>query len=162
MGDSGDCSDNSEGEDKYFMSDESGSDDEGNDPALKKLESTFVPEWATNEGIAAALERQYGGDKPINPNKIFVDFYTCSLETIFDTNKKKWDRKSTGDWMSDRLTIAEKLAYDRAMGYVTINIKGSGDRRRSSRRSSRRGSKKGSSSSQASSASSFNNSHRNE
>lgn len=26
-----------------------------------------------------------------------------------------------GDWMTDRLTMAEKLAYDRAMGYVTIN-----------------------------------------
>lgn len=27
----------------------------------------------------------------------------------------------SGDWMTDRLTIAEKLAYDRAMGYVTID-----------------------------------------
>lgn len=54
-----------------------------------------MPEWATTKGVAEALERQYGGDKPINPNKIFVDFYTCSLESIFDTKKKKWDRKST-------------------------------------------------------------------
>lgn len=57
--------------------------------------SSFVPEWATDAGVAAALERQYGGKKPVNPNNIFVDFYTCSLESIFDTKKKKWDRKST-------------------------------------------------------------------
>lgn len=50
-----------------------------------------------------------------------------------------------GDWMSDRLTIAEKLAYDRAMGYVTINTSGNGGS--SSRRSSRRSSRKASSSS---------------
>lgn len=47
-----------------------------------------------------------------------------------------------GDWMSDRLTIAEKLAYDRAMGYVTINTNsssrrnGSMNRRSSSRKAS--------------------------
>lgn len=46
--------------------------------------------------------------------------------------------------MSDRLTIAEKLAYDRAMGYVTINTGGNGS---NSRRSSRRSSRKASSSS---------------
>lgn len=51
--------------------------------------------------------------------------------------------------MSDRLTIAEKLAYDRAMGYVTINTSGRGSSSRTSngRRSSRRSSRKASSSS---------------
>lgn len=34
--------------------------------------------------------------------------------------------------MSDRLTIAEKLAYDRAMGYVTINASGNNSSRGSS------------------------------
>lgn len=47
--------------------------------------------------------------------------------------------------MSDRLTIAEKLAYDRAMGYVTINTGGNSNSRRSSRRSSRKASSSSSS-----------------
>lgn len=56
---------------------------------------SIIPEWATDKAVAEALEKQYGGHKPMNPNKIFVDFYTCNLESIFDTKKKKWDRNST-------------------------------------------------------------------
>lgn len=54
-----------------------------------------IPEWAKPEALKVALERQYGGEKPINPSTIFIDFYTCNLESIFDTKKKKWERKST-------------------------------------------------------------------
>lgn len=47
---------------------------------------------------------------------------------------------NSGDWMIDRLTISEQLAYERAMGYVAINLdQGIGGKRRSSvRRDSRR------------------------
>lgn len=61
----------------------------------ESIDRSVVPDWATDEAVAEALERQYGRDKPINPNKIFVDFYTCNLESIFDTKKKKWARNST-------------------------------------------------------------------
>lgn len=54
----------------------------------------MVPDWAKGKAVAEALERQYGGDKPINPNKIFVDFFTCNLENIFEAKKKKWARNS--------------------------------------------------------------------
>lgn len=55
----------------------------------------MTPEWAKSKNMAETLKRQYGGDTPVNPNHIFVDFFTCNLESIFDTKKKKWARKST-------------------------------------------------------------------
>lgn len=63
------------------------------------MDSPAIPDWATPERIAETLDRQYGGGElgggPINPNKIFVDFFTCSLESIFDVRKKRWARSST-------------------------------------------------------------------
>lgn len=47
------------------------------------------------ERLAKVLDLQFGGDKPVNPNQIFVEFFTCSLESIFDIKKKKWARSST-------------------------------------------------------------------
>ncbi|CAN0557467.1 unnamed protein product, partial [Ectocarpus sp. 12 AP-2014] len=76
-----------------------------------------IPDWARGKALAKILDKQYGGPNPLNPDKIFPEFFTCNLEHIFNTKKQKWDRSSSGNWHTDRLTIAEKLAYQRAMGF---------------------------------------------
>ena len=57
-------------------------------------ERSSIPDWAQGETLAKILERQYGGPNPLNPDKIFPEFFTCDLEHIFNTKKSKWDRSS--------------------------------------------------------------------
>lgn len=77
-----------------------------------------IPNWARGGQLAAALEKQFGGANPINPDTIFSEFFTCDLQRIFDTKKKRYtSRTSSGNWLNDRLTMPERLAYQKAMGY---------------------------------------------
>jgi Inner centromere protein, ARK binding region len=77
-----------------------------------------IPDWARGHLLAAALEKQFGGADPINPDSIFSEFFTCDLQRIFDTKKKRYvTRSSSGNWLQDRLTLPERLAYQKAMGY---------------------------------------------
>ena len=39
------------------------------------------------------LDRQYGRPNPLNPDKIFSEFFTCNLEHMFNTKKSEWDRR---------------------------------------------------------------------
>ncbi|CAN0089835.1 unnamed protein product [Discosporangium mesarthrocarpum] len=114
--------------DEYHM-DEPGSgseesEEEGEEPVQEIVEpqekyhdKSGIPDWARGATLARILDKQYGGPTPINPDTIFPEFFTCDLERIFNTKKSKWDRSSSGNWQRDRLTIAEKLAYARAMGF---------------------------------------------
>lgn len=111
--------------DDYDVEPESGSEsgDDGEEVAQEIAEpqepndKSAIPDWARGKTLAKILDRQYGGSSPLNPDKIFPEFFTCNLEHIFNTKKSKWDRSSSGNWHTDRLTIAEKLAYQRAMGF---------------------------------------------
>lgn len=53
-----------------------------------------IPDWARGKALAKILDKQYGGRNPLNPDKIFPEFFTCNLEHIFNTKKQKWDRSS--------------------------------------------------------------------
>ncbi|CAM9094946.1 unnamed protein product [Chrysoparadoxa australica] len=78
-----------------------------------------IPDWARGQNLAKILNKQYGGPNPMDPDTIFPEFFTCDLERIFDTKKKRYrTRNSTGNWMHDRLTDAEVLAYKKAMNYL--------------------------------------------
>lgn len=57
-------------------------------------ERSSIPDWARGKTLAKILDRQYGGPNPLNPDKIFSEFFTCNLEHIFNTKKSKWDRNS--------------------------------------------------------------------
>ena len=57
-------------------------------------ERSSIPDWARGKTLAKILDRQYGGPNPLNPDKIFPEFFTCNLEHIFNTKKSKWDRNS--------------------------------------------------------------------
>lgn len=65
----------------------SGTDDEDD----KKEKQKKVPEWARGNMLKEALDRQYGisGSKPLDPDVIFHEVQTCSLEEIFGTKAGK-------------------------------------------------------------------------
>lgn len=62
-------------------------------PKTNKSRSA-IPDWARGKALAKILDKQYGGPNPLNPDKIFPEFFTCNLEHIFNTKKQKWDRSS--------------------------------------------------------------------
>ena len=70
-----------------------------------------------------ALERQYGanGHAPIDPDLIFPEVQTCSLEEIFGSKEGKAGqyskRTSSAKWDHDELTLVEKRTYRTQMGY---------------------------------------------
>ena len=64
------------------------SSDEGNsdtDSENNEKKQQNIPEWARGEQLKLALEKQYGlnGHIPLDPDKIFPEVQTCSLEEIF-------------------------------------------------------------------------------
>lgn len=79
----------------------------------------FVPEWAREPNVSAALKRQALRD----PDEIFEPFHTqrCDLREIFAGFKKKkrfHRRTSSGNWFKDRLHWKEELEYKRQMGFL--------------------------------------------
>lgn len=101
--------------DTYEMSDHGESDsDEDSEPQPKKR----VPDWALRQNLCRALEIQYGSKNRIDPDEIFGEVQTCDLEAIFDQKKSRYMRRtSSGNWTNDKVTLAEKLAFKRVMGY---------------------------------------------
>lgn len=83
--------------------------------------SIQIPEWAQRTNLNRALEMQFAdGPQRMDPDKIFGEVETCNLEEIFGdvkTKKRYHKRTSSGNWSKDHVTVAEKLAYKRAMGY---------------------------------------------
>ncbi len=64
------------------------SDDEGSgtdDEESNKKKQERIPEWAQGPKLKEALERQFGlnGHTPMDPDQIFPEVQTCSLEEIF-------------------------------------------------------------------------------
>jgi len=106
-------------EDRESSDDESGTDDEESEE--KKKQS--VPEWARGTKLREALELQYGfhGAIPMDPDLIFPEVQSCSLEEIFGCregiNRKYHNRTSSAHWDADELTLVEKRTYRKHMGY---------------------------------------------
>eukprot|EP00873_Tetraselmis_striata_P035816 jgi/Tetstr1/456080/TSEL_042850.t1 len=82
-----------------------------------------VPRWAAAPALAAALAGQAGMD----PDEIFKQKHikTCSLDDMFRDNpapagakpKNYARRGSSGNWLQDRVTWQEELAYKKVMGF---------------------------------------------
>jgi hypothetical protein len=111
--------------DTYEISDREGSDDSDseaeNDNKQKK-----IPTWAGRAHLVKALEEQYHGQlggTRVDPDDIFHEVQSCDLVAIFGHKKadKYRSRNSSGNWMRDQVTAAEKLVYKREMGFSIPN-----------------------------------------
>lgn len=102
---------------------DSGTDEEGEN---EQKPAQVVPEWARGTKLREALERQYGlhGHTPMDPDLIFPEVQTCSLEEIFGrregVTRKYHSRTSSAHWDADQLTLVEKRAYRQHMGYDKV------------------------------------------
>lgn len=66
----------------------SSSEDEGSgtdDDEEQRKKQERIPDWAHGPKLREALERQFGlnGGTPMDPDLIFPEVQTCSLEEIF-------------------------------------------------------------------------------
>ena len=64
----------------------SGTDEDEEDEKKKQ-----IPDWAKGPKLREALERQYGlnGHTAVDPDQIFTEVQTCSLEEIFGKREGK-------------------------------------------------------------------------
>ena len=111
--------------DQYQMDDResSGSSGSGTDDDNEQEKKKFIPDWAKGTVLREALERQYGlgGNVPVDPDLIFPEVQTCSLEEIFGSREGRGGayakRTSSAKWDADELTLVEKRTYRSQMGY---------------------------------------------
>ena len=100
----------------------SGTDEEA-EGSKKKKEEQSIPDWARGQRLKEALERQYGlaGCAPMDPDLIFPEVQTCSLEEIFGcaqgATRRYANRTSSAHWDADEMTLVEKRVYRKHMGY---------------------------------------------
>mmetsp|Transcript_922 Transcript_922/g.1952 ORF Transcript_922/g.1952 Transcript_922/m.1952 type:complete len:625 (-) Transcript_922:170-2044(-) len=95
------------------------SDSESDNDKPKKK----IPTWAQRANLYSALEEQYNGQigsMKVDPDDIFHEVKSCDLEAIFGPKKSKLYKKraSSGNWVNDQVTVAEKLIYKREMGFA--------------------------------------------
>jgi hypothetical protein len=78
--------------------------------------------WARGDLLRQALEKQYGlnGHPPMDPDTIFPEVQSCSLEEIFGRRegltRKYACRTSSAHWDADELTLVEKRQYRAHLG----------------------------------------------
>lgn len=108
--------------DTYEISDREGSDSDSDSEAENDQQKKRIPTWATRPKLIQALEEQYHGKvdgKRVDPDDIFPEVQSCDLVAIFGNRKadRYRSRNSSGNWMRDKVTAAEKLVYKRDMGF---------------------------------------------
>jgi hypothetical protein len=108
--------------DTYEISDREGSDSDDSDSEAENDKQKKIPAWAVRANLLKALEEQYHGQvdgKRVDPDDIFAEVQSCDLVAIFGNKKadKYRSRNSSGNWLRDEVTTAEKLVYKRDMGY---------------------------------------------
>jgi len=113
----------------FFLCRSSDEEDSGTEDEDENKVQKFIPEWARNFALKEALSRQFGtlpGTMPVDPDTIFDEVQTCSLEEIFGTTKGKYGnysrRTSSAKWDADELTLIEKRKYRNVMGYNNGNV----------------------------------------
>eukprot|EP00978_Attheya_sp_CCMP212_P035921 scaffold159160_cov58-Attheya_sp.AAC.6 len=104
----------------YEMSDREGSDSDDDSSVDEDEAKKKIPAWAQRTNLLRALQKQF--DPSVNrydPDVLFSEVQTCDLTAIFGPSEKRQyrERKSTGNWTNDQVTVAEKLTYKRKMGY---------------------------------------------
>lgn len=104
--------------DTYQMSDREESESEESE-SEEQTNRKPIAVWAQRQNLLPALQEQFlDGPKKMDPDKIFHDIFTCDLEAIFGKKKSKYqDRRSTGNWTKDKVTLQERDAYSRQMGF---------------------------------------------
>ena len=114
-----------QGDDEYKIADNDSDGDSGSgtdDDDEDKKKQNRIPDWARGAQLKEALEKQYGmyGHKPLDPDSIFMEVQTCSLEEIFGTKEGKSGkyshRSSSAKWDQDEITLIEKRTYRNQMG----------------------------------------------
>ena len=103
----------------------SGSDDSGTDDEREDRRKNTIPDWARGAQLKEALERQFGfnGHTPLDPDVIFYEVQTCSLEEIFGQKEGKSGRayagrSSSAKWDADEISVIERRKYRQQMGYA--------------------------------------------
>jgi hypothetical protein len=90
------------------------SDEEENSKPAKR-----VPAWAAKENLRAALRNQ--AELKIDPDGIFFECNTCSLEDIFQRSSTRYHKRtSSANWNDDKLSIYDKLVYKRSVGLQDV------------------------------------------
>lgn len=116
--------------DTYEISDREGSDSDDSDSEVENdKQKKRIPLWAQRSNLLGALEEQYNGKvdgKKVDPDDIFPEVQSCDLVAIFGSKKaeKYRSRNSSGNWMRDKATAAEKLVYKREMGFSNPHDEG--------------------------------------
>ncbi len=114
-----------QGADEYKIEDRedsAGSDSGTDDEDENKSKQNRIPEWARGVQLKEQLERQYGlhGHASMDPDVIFPEVVSCSLEEIFGANMGKSGayskRSSSAHWDADELTLVERRTYRTQMG----------------------------------------------
>ena len=107
----------------YIYSDSDDSDSGTEDEADKP--EKYIPDWARSVNLKSALAKQFGlvpGVSPLDPDTIFAEVQTCSLEDIFGKVEGKYGkysrRTSSAKWEHDELSLIEKRKYRNVMGYA--------------------------------------------
>ena len=97
---------------QYEMDFNDNSDTDDDD---RSKDDKFIPDWAKPNNLKEALARQFGlipGVPPVDPDTIFTEVQTCSLEEIFKKNEGKMgkysNRTSSARWDFDQLTLFRK------------------------------------------------------
>ena len=94
--------------------DSSSGDESGTDEETEKDKQKRIPDWARGPLLKDALERQYGlnGHTAVDPDQIFYEVQTCSLEEIFGVREGRSGayakRTSSARWDLDSLSLVEK------------------------------------------------------
>jgi hypothetical protein len=114
--------------DTYEISDHEGSDSDDSDSEAENDNQKKIPAWATKANLDRALEEQNHGQvdgKRVDPDDIFPEVQSCDLVAIFGHKKadKFRSRNSSGNWLRDQVTTAEKLVYKREMGFSIPNVR---------------------------------------
>lgn len=124
--------DDEEPRDEYIIKPRDDSDDDSTSDSTEdgqddaeggEKKKPYIPEWAKGELLKKALEKQFGlhGGQPMDPDSIFPEVQTCSLEEIFGRRegltRKYANRTSSAHWDADQLTLVEKRTYRSHMGY---------------------------------------------
>lgn len=87
----------------------------------------LIPQWAKGYELIANIDQQFNdaSEAFVDPSTIFKPVPTCNLEDVFKSKNKtriRRERKSTGKWSVDQLTIAEMENYREEMGYASSPV----------------------------------------